>query len=101
FRCRGACSRFSAISRFLSCSQFLLAHDGLNAGHVFAQTANLLQALCLPHLELELQPEELVIQLALLVLQLGIGHVSNLFSIHCFLLLSDLSSVRSEEHTSE
>jgi hypothetical protein len=60
----------------------------VNAGHVFAQSANFCQALGLSHLKLELQPEELVIELALLVFQLGVGQVSDFFYVHlCFSVL--------------
>ena len=59
-----------------------LPRDGLDARDVFPQRANLLQALRLSHVELELQAEELVIELAFLVLELDVGQVADLFSLH-------------------
>src|ERR1700743_3039350 len=66
-------------------AQLLFAHHRVDARHVLAQPANLVQALRLSHLQLELQTEKLVIELLLLVLQFGVGQVSKFFDIHVFL----------------
>src|SRR5579862_2857896 len=55
----------------LACPKFLLAQDGLHARNIPAQPANLLQALRLSHVHLELQLEKLVSQVPLLMLELG------------------------------
>src|SRR5579871_6097596 len=68
-------------------AQLLLPGHGVNAGHVLAQSADLVQALRLSHLELELQTKELVIELLLLVQQFGVSQISKFFDIHVFYLL--------------
>ena len=83
------CILVSAILFFLRCAgpcQFTLARDGLHPRNVPPQPADLFQALGLSHVELELQLEQLVAQLMLLVLELGIGQVSDLFCVHNRLL---------------
>src|SRR5579871_3060859 len=62
--------------------QFLLAQNRLHPGNVLAQGANLFQAFCLAHLQLEAQAEELVSQLPLLMLQLHVGQVANYLCLH-------------------
>jgi hypothetical protein len=57
----------------------------MRAGHVFAQAADLVQALRLSHFELELQAEKLIIELLLLVQQFSSGQTSKFFDIHVFL----------------
>src|SRR5882724_6961396 len=67
--CSADCVLVSAILLFLRSAggdQLALASDGLYPRNVPAQAANLLQALGLSHVELELQFKKLVAQLALL-----------------------------------
>jgi len=59
-----------------------LARDRLHPRDVFLQSADLLQTFRLAHAELKLELEELVVQLMLLVFELGIGQVANLFCIY-------------------
>src|SRR5450631_3010664 len=59
-----------------------LSGDRLHPRNVLAQSANLLQALGLPHVQLKLQLEELVGQFAFLMLQLFFGKISNLLCLH-------------------
>src|SRR5260221_5809813 len=59
-----------------------LSGDRLHSRNVLAQSANLLQALGLPHVQLKLQLEELVGQFAFLMLQLFFGKISNLVCLH-------------------
>src|ERR1700736_4150992 len=79
------CVLVSAILLFLrsaSGGQFALASDGLHPGNVPAQAANLLQALGLSHVELELQLKKLVAQLALLRDQLVSSQIPYFFRFH-------------------
>jgi hypothetical protein len=57
----------------MSQPELLFPQNRLDAGHVLAQSVNLVQALGLTHLELKLHAKELIIQLALLMGQLNIG----------------------------
>ena len=66
----------------LAGGNLLLPHHGQHPRNIFLQLADLLQALGLPHLELELHLEELVRELALLVAQLDIGQVAYFVYIH-------------------
>src|SRR5207245_1646954 len=59
-----------------------LSDNRLHPGNVLAQSANLLQAFGLAHVELELQLEQLVRELPLVILQLRIGLVTNLVHFH-------------------
>ena len=59
-----------------------LAGNGLDAGYVFAQIAQLLYAFVLPQLHLEAQAKELLGGLLFLPLQLFIVQVANLFRFH-------------------
>jgi hypothetical protein len=63
-------------------TQLFFALDGLDPGHVLAQSAHLVQALGLSHFHLELQAEELIIQFPLLVQQLGVSQVSKFLYVH-------------------
>src|SRR5947199_4272290 len=67
-RC-SACGRAPAGNRF-------------HPRNVLAQPAHLLQALRLPHIELELQLEELIVELPLLMAKLVVGWVADLFGFH-------------------
>src|SRR5690242_7381459 len=62
--------------------QFALARDGLHSRNVLAQAANLFQAFGLPHIELELQLEQLVAELVLLVPKFLSCQVSYFFAFH-------------------
>src|SRR2546428_8448543 len=66
----------------LAVGKFLLTHNGFDAGDILAQTANFLQALCLSHVELELQLEELVSELMLLMTKLDVGEVADFLRFH-------------------
>src|SRR5260370_20776973 len=66
-------------------AQLLFPHHGVNTGDIFAQATNFVEALGLSHFELELQPEELIVQLALLVHQFSVGQISKFLCIHIFL----------------
>ncbi len=70
-------------SRSIASRKLLLAYDGLYPRNVFLQLANLLQTLGLSHLQLKLHLEQLVGQLALLMVQFDIGQVSNFVYVHC------------------
>src|SRR5450755_4352895 len=79
------CVLDSAILLFLRSArggQFALASDGLHPRYVPAQAANLLQALGLSHVELELQLEKLVAELALLRNQFVGGQIPYFFRFH-------------------
>jgi hypothetical protein len=60
----------------------------VHARDVFLQLANLLQTFGLPHLQLKLHLEQLISQLALLMVQFDIGKVTNLVYIHGEIQLS-------------
>src|SRR5262249_19608872 len=77
-----------ARSGFTRRGELFFPHDRLHPRHVLAQPANFFEALRLPHLELELQPEELVVEIALLLPELGIGQISDFFCIHKISLFS-------------
>jgi hypothetical protein len=64
---------FPALSFLRRRGALALTQDRLDPRNVLAQAANLFQALCLSHVELKLQFEELVGELALLVVQLNIS----------------------------
>jgi hypothetical protein len=59
-----------------------LANDRLDARNVLAEPADLLQTFRLSHVHLELQLEELVGEIPLLMQELGIGLIANLFGFH-------------------
>ncbi len=59
-----------------------LAGDGLDAGYILAQIAQLLYAFVLPQLHLEAQAKELLGGLLLLPYQLFIVQIANLFRFH-------------------
>src|SRR5260370_137093 len=59
-----------------------LARDGFHPRNIFLKATDLLQTLRLSHVELELQAEELVVELALLMLELVVGQVANFFRFH-------------------
>src|SRR5689334_17876058 len=63
-------------------AHFTFAQNGLDASDVFSQSADLFKAFGLPHLELEAQPEKLIGQISLLVLQLDFGCIANFVSLH-------------------
>src|ERR1700693_6307211 len=71
--CSGTAPGCEFVSGILLClrsaggRQFPFASNGLHPRDVLAQAANLLQALGLSHVELELQLEQLVVELMLLV----------------------------------
>ncbi len=71
--------------------------DSLHPRDVLAQAADLLQALRLSHAHLELQPEELVVELALLVLRARRRSGSESFPRSCVLLMPRR---REHEHAS-
>src|SRR5450432_1208567 len=72
-----------------------LSGDRLHPRNVLAQSANLLQALGLPHVQLKLQLEELVGQFAFLMLQLFFGKISNLLCLHRISFFGTAAGVRS------
>src|SRR5262249_5979165 len=78
--------------RAAGCGKFTLAGDRLDPRNVLAQTAHLLQTFCLTHAHLELQLEKLVLEIALLALQLLIGQVPYFFCLHKFALSFRLSA---------
>ena len=63
-------------------SQLALASDGLDPRNVPAQAANLLQALGLSHVELELQLEQLIAEFVLLLTKLFGRQVPYFFGFH-------------------
>src|SRR6266849_7289967 len=65
--------RIPALSFLRRGGALALTQDCLDARNILAQAANFLQALRLPHVELKLQLEELVGELALLVVQLDVS----------------------------
>src|SRR4051812_24405533 len=67
---------------FVIDTELAFARDGLDAGQVAAQAADLLQAFGLPHAQAELELEQLVVHLVQLVRELGVGSVTDLFSVH-------------------
>src|ERR1700675_3564688 len=77
--------RFPPLS-FLRCSRALaLAAYRLHPRNILAQPANLLQALCLSHVQLKFQLEELVGELAFLIAKLFFRQVSDFVYFHKFL----------------
>src|SRR5580692_9340734 len=69
-----------------------LPEDGLDPGNVFAQAANLFQALGLAHVQLKLQLEQLVRQIVLLMGKLFFGQISDFVCIHKIALIRQLSA---------
>src|SRR4051812_20965038 len=67
---------------FVIDTELAFARDGLDAGQIAAQAADLLQAFGLPHAQAELELEQLVVHLVQLVREFGIGGVTDLFSVH-------------------
>jgi len=59
--------------------KFTLTADSLHPCNVAAHAAKLLQALGLAHVELELQLEELIVEIALLMAKLIVGQVAYFF----------------------
>src|SRR5271165_2197448 len=80
-RCGGLC-RHGLHRSNAAIRPALLALDGLHARDVLLQVADLLQALGLPHLQLELQLEQLIGQVTLLVGQLDVGQIADLLCVH-------------------
>ena len=74
----------TAAVRGALCGQRAFARNGLDAGDVQLQPAQLLDALVVAQALLEAQAEELLGGLGLLARQLFIGKVADLFEFHCF-----------------
>src|SRR5580692_5973893 len=83
-RCAGlGCTGLGCTGRCYACRGALaLPKDGLDPRYIFAQAANLLQALGLAHVQLKLQLEQLVRQVALLMGKLFFGQVSDFVCVH-------------------
>src|SRR4029077_17782529 len=69
-----------------------LYQDCLHPRDVLAQPTNLLQALVLSHVHLELQLEELIGEIPLLVAQLNVGQISDFVYLHKLALSFKLSA---------
>src|SRR5205823_9204782 len=58
------------------------ARDGLHPGNVLAQATQLLQALGLSHIQLELELEELIVHFLFLMTKFFVGKIANFFCFH-------------------
>src|SRR5208282_984077 len=82
WRSAGQCFQPLFLLRFAGSGKFALAGNRLHPRNVLAQATDLLQALRLPHVQLEFQLEQLVVQIALLVPKLVICQIANFIRFH-------------------